>query len=220
MKTGLGLRRLKYLLLGSVATLLSATPADAMFLAPIIGALGTAVAGLFTWTTVASFAISVGLSYGLSLLSSKKTTPDTKQDRGIQSQVQMGGDIVRSCIFGRYATAGHLVYANTWGSNNDLLEQAFCLGDSIHEGIEGFVIDAKPYAPGAAGDFGTIITGWTRTPSGGRGGNYAGGDPAMWYMYHGGTHDQVANSLLVAHGSTLAPNRWTATSTLSGIAYV
>lgn len=83
-------------------------------------AVGAAIAAAATWVaanatillTVAKLALTVGLSY----LTQQKPNSVVQ---GIKFQVQVGGVIPRSFMFGYFATAGSIVYVNTYGRIGD-----------------------------------------------------------------------------------------------------
>lgn len=81
--------------------------------AGIAGLLGVS-AGLFT--TVSALALNAAVGLGLNLLASSIAGKPEQPTFSVQGQLQVGGDIPRSFILGRTATAGSLVYANTWGN--------------------------------------------------------------------------------------------------------
>lgn len=74
-----------------------------------------ALVGLLTSTTIGKLILTVALKIGLSLLQRILTDNEEPQQPGIKTSIGLGGDKSMSFIVGTYATAGHLVYANTWG---------------------------------------------------------------------------------------------------------
>lgn len=72
---------------------------------------------------LAPFIINALIGIAVSLASSliaQMFAQDKKQDQaGVRGSIQIGGDNPLAFIMGRYATAGQLDYAGTWGSNGD-----------------------------------------------------------------------------------------------------
>lgn len=89
---------------------------------------------------------------------------DDKQRTGIVGTMQLGADVPRSVIFGRYTTRGSLVYQNQWGhtsgnnadwlsenpldpptieSNNDYYTRVTALSDAQLSQLTALVIDGK-----------------------------------------------------------------------------
>ncbi|WP_421581138.1 phage tail protein [Shinella sp. M31] len=85
----------------------------------IAAAIGGLLGGTFLSGAVGSFLIRAAVGIGLNLLASAWAGQPEKPSFSIQGQLQAGGDVSRSFIVGRTATAGSLVYANTWGKAGD-----------------------------------------------------------------------------------------------------
>lgn len=112
---------LRNLLAASTAFyLLLAGPAAAD---PVIGGIGALLATQIgtAGLTVGSIAFGVALT-GAQWLVSRLLTPDPKQ-RGVKAKMETGGDNPPKFIFGEYATAGQLVYANTLDKGDNIPEQ-------------------------------------------------------------------------------------------------
>lgn len=81
------------------------------FLAPVIA---------FVATPIGSLVAGVALSIGGSLLSSALAPKPPKQkDPGVSLSMQIGGNSPLSFFVGTSATAGHRVYAGTWGTDGE-----------------------------------------------------------------------------------------------------
>jgi len=112
----------------------------------IFGA-GTFLAGLtaFALQTVAG----IGLSLIAQSLAGKSKSPEqVEQPYALQGTLQNGGDLARSILFGYSATAGSLVYQQTFGFVNDtpnaFFTQVIALGDfPVGELVEVWVSGEK-----------------------------------------------------------------------------
>lgn len=97
-------------------------------------------------TLLLNTAVGVGLNLAATALAGKDQPKETRFS--LESSVQIGGDIPRSFIIGRAATAGSLVYVNTWGeigkTPNAYLTQVFALSDMpVRDLVEMYVDGAK-----------------------------------------------------------------------------
>jgi hypothetical protein len=104
-----------------------------------------AIAGLFTKAatavtsfigglgTIGSFVLKTAVGVGTSLLGQALAGKPAEQKFSVTTELQAGGDLPRSIIFGYTATAGSLQYANTWGrlgeTDNAFLTQVIQLAD-------------------------------------------------------------------------------------------
>ncbi|EPE99540.1 phage tail protein [Rhizobium grahamii] len=121
-----------------------------------IGSLGAF--GTFALRT----AVGVGLSLAAQALAGKQK--DTT-NFSINGDIQGGGDLARSFILGRYATAGSLVWSNTWGNDGDTpnawFTQVIALSDLPITGLVEIWVDGKQVTYDPAGnnntDFGYSI---------------------------------------------------------------
>ena len=101
-----------------------------------LGALGTA-------------ALEIGVAIGLGFLA-RKLTPEPEQGsgaaaqrRGRTLQLEIATDAARKVIFGRDATAGSLVYWQTTGTDNRLLQMVVAIADHECEGLVELWVDGK-----------------------------------------------------------------------------
>lgn len=101
----------------------------------ITAAAGSVTAAVTTWALTT--AASIGLTYAASLLTSKSTTSAS----GVQSEVQMGGDVPRSIPFGTVRTAGQFVYFCGVGDKNKELYLVYALADWECDGLDWVYID-------------------------------------------------------------------------------
>ncbi|UGA45949.1 phage tail protein [Bradyrhizobium quebecense] len=91
--------------------------AVATFLGIEAGFIATAVA--FTLNTAIALAGSIGLSYAAKAVSGNQAQQQKTDNFGVQGTLTSGGAVPRSFPLGFSATAGQLVYANTWGGDQD-----------------------------------------------------------------------------------------------------
>ncbi|WP_461668022.1 phage tail protein, partial [Paenochrobactrum sp. BZR 201-1] len=130
----------------------------------------------------------------------------------INGTLQGGGDLPRSFILGRTATAGSLVWANTWGKDGDTpngyLTQVIALSDLPIKGLIRLWVNNEPVTISSKVDeFGSVVTEYLKD-----------GKPNLWIRFYDGTQTQ-ADGLLVSKASN--GNRyWSATRVGRGIAYV
>lgn len=202
----------RILALALLALLAGSSPAAADPISLAIGALVTSIGSI--GATVGAFVtglgvlgkalISIGLSLALSFVSSLFRPKPKQAEGGVQSQIQIGGDVPRSAIFGKQATAGHIVYVNTSGSSNAVLEMVFAIGDSRHEGVSRVWVNGKEAGltqPGADPYY--VVDGF---------------DGKLTLTFVPGTVDQSALASLVS--SANPSGRWSTDHTLTGIAYI
>lgn len=96
--------------------------------------IGAAIFGAGTFLATATAVIlkaAVGVT--LNLLAASRAGKQASPSFAVNGTLQGGGDIPRSVPFGWHATAGSLVWANTWGSDGDtknaLLTQVIAVAD-------------------------------------------------------------------------------------------
>ena len=202
----------RILALALLALLAGSSPAAADPISLAIGALVTSIGSI--GATVGAFVtglgvlgkalISIGLSLALSFVSSLFRPKPKQAEGGVQSQIQIGGDVPRSGIFGKQSTAGHIVYVNTSGGSNAVLEMVFAVGDGRHEGLSRVWVNGKLSGltqPGADPYY--VVDGF---------------DGKLTLTFVPGTADQSALASLVA--SANPSGRWSTDHTLTGIAYI
>ncbi|ETR75917.1 hypothetical protein X566_20185 [Afipia sp. P52-10] len=177
------------------------------FLAPAIG-------GLFGLGSIGSSLVNLGLGLGASFLvnslrgnQQQQAGTTTTSTRGTQVNVQYGGAIPRSCIFGMGATAGHLLYANVYGENNDYLQRVFAIGDGPHHSLDSIFVNGKKCTFGAPDAIGTPVTEFDDA-----------GEHNLWVRFFQGFEGQAADAQLYANANP--SDRWTADDRLAGICYV
>ncbi|WP_205665464.1 phage tail protein [Georhizobium profundi] len=103
----------------------------------IAAAIGTAFKAVSAFIgglgTIGSFVLKTAVGVGTSLLGQALAGKPAEQKFSVTTELQAGGDLPRSIIFGYTATAGSLQYANTWGrlgeTDNAFLTQVIQLAD-------------------------------------------------------------------------------------------
>ncbi|QPC87423.1 phage tail protein [Mesorhizobium sp. NBSH29] len=88
--------------------------------APVFG-----LVGMLASTAIGKLVIGVALQYGASLLQ-KMRNKGKEQVPGIKTTIEIGGISPQSFIVGTFATAGHLPYANSWGTVNKTPNAGLC----------------------------------------------------------------------------------------------
>ncbi|KXF92084.1 phage tail protein [Phaeobacter inhibens] len=129
--------------LAAIAILVSADTASAAPVAAVLTALGTAFKAAIAVKALATAALRLLLTTGVSLL--MKKYQQRKQRRpGIQTtHTTTGGTEPQASIVGRYATAGHLVYHNSHGDNRVYLTHVIELGDIPGASLRRLIIDGE-----------------------------------------------------------------------------
>ncbi len=118
-----------------------------------IGAVVTAV-GTFIGAAgaIGTFILNTAVGVGLNLLAKQiagkpKQTQQAGPGYSVQGKLTSGGDVPRSIIAGWRATAGSLVYANTWGeaggTPNAYLTQVIALADYPVKGLVGLHVNGE-----------------------------------------------------------------------------
>lgn len=105
-------------------------------LTSVFTTIGTFFSGL---GALGTFFLRAAVGIGLSLLGQALAGKPKKPGFSVQGKIQSGEDTPRSFIFGFGATAGSLVYANSWGKSGDTpnayFTQVICVGDKPYNGI-------------------------------------------------------------------------------------
>jgi hypothetical protein len=202
--------RLRHALLCATA-LAVAAPAPARA-EPISTAIGL-TAAISSLGVGASFAgaiggalITTGLSLGASLLTSALAPKPKLGDvlTGIETTVQIGGDVAREVPVGTLLLKGQLAYQNTGGANNELYERVFVLSDWISDGLLSVVINGKK-------------CGLTQVDSGPTGARYTVPEHpgVITLAFYNGTQT-TADGTLIARSN----GRWAESDVFDGMSYV
>ncbi|MEI5682362.1 MULTISPECIES: phage tail protein, partial [unclassified Mesorhizobium] len=185
-----------------------------------ITAIATSIGGLLTSTFLSGglgtlllkAAVGIGINLAAQAIAGQPEGPSF----AVQGKLQSGGDVPRSFPLGYTATAGSLVYANTWGkagkTPNAYLTQVIALSDLPIGGlVELWVNGEKVTLP----DF-------TQPPISNAGWNIVeyekdGGDNNLWIKFYDGTQT-VADPYLVNEVSS-AERPYESTRVGHGVAY-
>lgn len=116
-----------------------------------VGAIGAAIGGAVSsflggWAALGATLLKAAAGIGLNLLASAIAgKPQDKASFSVQGRLQTGGTVPRSIVVGQTATAGSLVYANTWGSSggtpNAYITQVIALADYPVKALTGILVN-------------------------------------------------------------------------------
>jgi hypothetical protein len=99
-------------------------------------------------STVSAIALNAAVGIGLQLAVQSLDKPKAAEPIAVRGKMQSGGDVARSIIMGRRATAGSLVYANTWGkagkTPNAYFSQVIALSDMPVTGLTAMWVNGEP----------------------------------------------------------------------------
>lgn len=155
-------------------------------------ALGFGAASFFV--TATAFALKAVAGLGLSLLAQSLAGKPKDPTFSINGTLQGGGDISRSFIMGRTATAGSLVFVNTWGQDGDTpnayLTQVIALSDLPVRGLAEVWVNGELVTLGGLTDRGYAVNEYP---------------DSLWVKFYDGTQT-TADSFLFTSVSN--GNRW------------
>lgn len=183
-------------------------------------AVGTAVAGFLGLGgtiagAVVAGAVNLGISFGLSYLAQALAPPPAgAATAGYSGEVQVGGNVPRSFIYGQYATYGSLAYVGTWGEDgstpNAYLVQVIPVSDLPVGGLAGMLVD------------GGVVTFDPNASQTGKGypvPEYKKSDKDhLWVRFHDG--NQVAADDYLVNKFSTGTRPWTSAAVGTGIAYL
>ncbi|WP_426229285.1 phage tail protein [Pararhizobium sp. DWP3-4] len=176
--------------------------------AAVAGILGVASTSFLA--TVSAFALNAAVGIGLNLAVQALNKADQPQVAGVRGKMQSGGDVARSFLMGARATAGSLVYANTWGrvkkTPNAYLTQVIALSDVPISGVTAMWVNGSPVTVNTA-DTSHGVLGFPVTEYGNH----------LWVKFYDGTQT-VADPLLVGTVSS-ASRPYQSTRVGRGCAY-
>jgi len=183
---------------------------------PVAAAVGAIASSIGAMGALGQFVLGIALKVGLSLL--ERARQKSQEPRGVQGQIQVGGDNPLSFIVGTYATAGSLEYVNTWGkagkTPNAYLTQVISLSDlPVTSVSNAFWTNGEKtvaeLSDTSYGDWGFPIYAYRKD----------GDNNHYWWKAHLG-NETVADSLLVREFGSDSQRPWTADMIGRGIAYV
>ncbi|WP_421461302.1 phage tail protein [Agrobacterium tumefaciens] len=156
-----------------------------------ISAVSTFIGGL---GVVGSFLLKTAVGIGVSLLAQSLAGKTKDPTFSINGTLQGGGDISRSFILGRTATAGSLVFVNTWGQDGDTpnayLTQVIALSDMPIRGLAEVWVNGERATLGGLTDRGYAVNEYP---------------DSLWVKFYDGTQT-TADSFLFTSVSN--GNRW------------
>lgn len=183
---------------------------------PLIAAviIGEAITATMILTTVATLAISFGLSYVAGkLLEKPSDIPIRTPVGGTEIDLRVDANIPRAILFGECCTAGSLAHGDTYGrqdrtANSDLIE-FIALADHPCDSLVDIFVNGKNegYTPNLAGDPGGVIEGMRVL-------DYK---RKLFFKFYDGT--QTAADDLAIQELT-GPKGWTADHIGQGVCYV
>ena len=176
----------------------------------IVSAVGTFIGGL---GAIGSFLLRTAVGVGLNLLAQAVAGKPKDPVFSINGELQGGGDLPRHFPFGLTATAGSLVWANTWGRDGDTanayLTQVIALSDLPVNGLLRVWVDNQLVTL----DLNTpnMSWGWQVKEFRNQGDN-------LWIKFYDGTQTEV-DSFLVNTCSN-QNRQWDRNRVGRGVAYV
>ncbi len=157
----------------------------------VVSAVSGFIGGL---GVVGSFLLKTAVGVGLSLLAQSLAGKPKDPTFSINGTLQGGGDISRSFILGRTATAGSLVFVNTWGRDGDTpnayLTQVIALSDMPVRGLAEVWVNGERATLGGLTDRGYSVNEYP---------------DSLWVKFYDGTQT-TADSFLFTSVSN--GNRW------------
>lgn len=182
--------------------------------AAVIGAATAFIGGLGIFGTAAlQIVAGIGVSYLAKALAGKKSTASTSTGpSGVQGSLATGGDVARSFMVGDGATAGSLVYANTWGNDgqtpNAYFTQVIALSDLPIASLNEVWVNGNKVTLGAVADAdkGFPVTEY-----------FKDGRDHLWIKFYDG-NQTAADSFLVSKVSN-AGRPYESTRVGTGVAY-
>ncbi|NTZ60026.1 phage tail protein [Agrobacterium tumefaciens] len=156
-----------------------------------ISAVSSFIGGL---GVVGSFLLKTAVGVGVSLLAQSLAGKPKDPTFSINGTLQGGGDISRSFILGRTATAGSLVFVNTWGQDGDTpnayLTQVIALSDMPIRGLAEVWVNGERVTLGGLTERGYAVNEYP---------------DSLWVKFYDGTQT-TADSFLFTSVSN--GNRW------------
>ena len=154
-------------------------------------AISTFIGGL---GVVGSFILKTAVGVGINLLAKSLSGQPKDPTFSINGTLQGGGDVPRSFVMGRTATAGSLVFVNTWGQDGDTpnayLTQVIALSDLPVRGLADVWVNGELVTLGGLTDRGYAVNEYP---------------DSLWIKFYDGTQT-TADSFLFTSVSN--GNRW------------
>lgn len=136
------------------------------------------------------------------------TAKSSTGNRGISFELEVGEERSVSGVFGEGATAGHLVYVNQYGDNDQYLQLKIDIGHCEHDGLSALIVDEEPMTlSGSNSDARGLVVEQKKLD----------GSPTMWIKTYTGVAGQVADPELVSRANP--GSRWGTAHRATGVAY-
>lgn len=172
-------------------------------IASAVGAVASFIGGL---GAIGSFVLKTAVGIGLNLLAQSIAGKPKDPTFSINGSLQAGGDLPRSFILGRTATAGSLVWANTWGNVDDtpnaFLTQVIALADLPIASLDEVWVNGERCTLGADTGYGRNVNEY---------------HDSLWVKFYDGTQT-TADPFLVSTASN-GQRQWESTRVGLGVAY-
>lgn len=174
--------------------------------------MGLGSTGLSFFVGAGMFAFKTAVGIGLNLLAQAIAGKPKDPTFAISGTIQGGGDVARSFIFGRTATAGSLVWVNTWGNDGDTpnayLTQVIALSDLPVVSLDEVWVNSEKVTLSATAhpEYGFPATQYNKD-----------GRDNLWVKFYDGTQ-AAADSFLVTRASN-GQRQWQYTRVGRGVAY-
>lgn len=180
----------------------------------IFSAIGAAIGAVGAWlgsTALGSLLLKTAVGIGVNLLAQAIAGKPKDPTFSINGNLQAGGDVSRSFILGSTATAGSLVWANTWGHSGDTpnayLTQVIALSDLPLQALNAVWVNGE-----------LVTLDPTVTSMGQAALQYRrDGVDHLWVKFYDGTQT-TADTFLTGQASN-SQRQWQATRVGRGVAY-
>lgn len=179
-------------------------------------AIASAVTAVGAWVgslgIIGSALLKTAVGIGLNLLAQSLAGKPKDPTFSINTTIQGGGDVPRSILLGKTATAGSLVWVNTWGqdgdSKNAYLTQVIALSDLPIKALTGVWVNSEKV------DLTGSNTGWGYSVAQYR----KDGRDNLWIKFYDGT--QTAADTFLTGTCSNHQRQWSSNRVGRGVAYV
>lgn len=180
----------------------------------IFSAIGAAIGAVGAWlgsTALGSLLLKTAVGIGVNLLAQAIAGKPKDPTFSISGSLQAGGDVSRSFIVGRTATAGSLVWANTWGQAGDTpnayMTQVIALSDLPLQSLNAVWVNGEPVTlDGSSSAMGRAVLEYRRE-----------GVDHLWIKFYDGS--QTGSDAFLVSQASNAQRQWEASRVGKGIAY-
>ncbi|ASP83939.1 phage tail protein [Sinorhizobium meliloti] len=184
----------------------------------IFTSIATAIAGaLFGGSALAASLIGGALAFGAKLAIGKlgQQKQQKRKYTAVQGEIQFGGDVSVSTLYGVGKTKGQRTFYAKWGSGNKWNAEVFVLANGWCDGLEPYVyiygekkaLVSRPVIGNEVANY--HIEGFVN----------GSGDPVLTIRFYDGRPGQLVDQKLVDVTAALG-NKWKSTSVNAGICYV